>query len=710
MINFLKRIKNNFLSLVNPAAAEKDTVQEASFRKLSLTYKTDRGKHKFSLPGDCTGPVAVVIDSSRRCAHGASFSLTLNCSRPEPAPELLDLSIEIEPAFPADSLMMVNGFQSWSRSEEMGRFDRITPLLPAAKPFLATYGDTNIYRNSGKPGRFHSWTYTFFRFLDHQVFFAGSLSEKSGYTIFDYDFNSDKLLIRKDCSGSSAHDGSQILNLYMGFGDLNTLMDEYTALCSPTRPPAPKINGWCSWYNYYTAVSEEIVSTNLSALESSKLPLDCFQIDDGWQQAIGDWLTPNNKFPSGMENVCSKIQAAGFRPGLWLAPFICVPSSALYKDNPSWLLRDQRGRPVKAGFNPGWEGFFYALDFYAPGVQEYLAAVFDQVQNEWGYSMLKLDFLYAAALMPRQGRSRGQVMCEVVDFIDQHTRNSFTLGCGVPLGPAFGRFDYCRIGSDVGPYWQDYLKYLAYPERVSTENSLTSTIGRMHLDGRMFRNDPDVYILRDGVKGVNENRLDQHQRQTLFFLNNLLGGLIFFSDRFDELNNTQQLLLRTSFPQVETKVTGFDSYRQLYHFEFLSEGKSYLAYCNFSAKQRTIKLPSGLWYSHEHFLTAGGTNLVLEPYQSICFYRARQDQDGPVSLLGAAGHIFPGAQVKTVQVFDREVKIELKDHSAPETVVYLAVPGGSGPYEVGGKSFNLLSHNGVTYLAVPVAGRQEVSR
>jgi alpha-galactosidase len=708
VINFLKRIKDNFLSLINPAASGKDTVQEASFIKLVLSYKSVQGKKKICIPGDSTGPVSVSIDSTGGCVYGTTFSLVLKCTQPKLEPELHDLTIEICPALPNESLMMVNGFQSWSRSEEMSRHDRILPLLPAAKPFLAPCGDSNIYRQSGKAGRFHSWTYTYFRFLDDRVFFAGSLSEKSGYTIFDYDFNNDLLKIQKDCQGSIAQDGIQILNLYFGFGDLNTLMDEYAGLLGSTRPHAPKINGWCSWYNYYTSVSEELVLKNLSVLKNSKLPMDCFQIDDGWQRAIGDWLTPNSKFPSGMEMVSRKIKADGFRPGLWLAPLICVPTSALYREKPSWLLRDEKGRPVKAGFNPGWEGFFYALDFYAPGVQDYLSAVFDKVQNEWDYSMLKLDFLYAAALMPKRGKSRGQIMCEVVDFIDQHTRESIILGCGVPLGPAFGRFDYCRIGSDVGPYWQDYLRFLAYPERVSTENSLTCTIGRRHLDGRMFRNDPDVYILRDGVKGVNENRLDNYQRHTLFFLNNLLGGLIFFSDCLDELSSTMQRLLYSSFPQVEAQVTGFDSYRNLYHFEFSVEEKIYLAYCNLSSKQRTVKLPSGLWFSHEYFLTEPGTNLTLKPYQSICFYQVESNNQNTVNLLGASGHIFPGAQVKAVQVFGRKVNIELKKLSASETVVYLSVPAGGNPFEIGGCSYDLLSHNKITYIAVPINDGQVV--
>ena len=45
--------------------------------------------------------------------------------------------------------------------------------------------------------------------------------------------------------------------------------------------------------------------------------------------------------------------------------------------------------------------------------------------------------------------------------------------------------------------WEDKrLKMLRYRERVSTVNSLISAIGRRHLNGKVFWNDPDVFILR----------------------------------------------------------------------------------------------------------------------------------------------------------------------------------------------------------------------
>ncbi|EKC48560.1 hypothetical protein OBE_15116, partial [human gut metagenome] len=41
-------------------------------------------------------------------------------------------------------------------------------------------------------------------------------------------------------------------------------------------------------------------------------------------------------------------------------------------------------------------------------------------------------------------------MCEAMDFLRECVGEKMILGCGVPLMPAFGKVDYCRIGADYG--------------------------------------------------------------------------------------------------------------------------------------------------------------------------------------------------------------------------------------------------------------------
>ncbi len=637
------------------------------------------------------------INTLNRFEHGFLVDLVLKNKEHGLPGELIDFELALNPGFSDESKMMVNGFQSWSRSTELSKNDLLSPIFYPARPLLAPCGDAYFQKYRGKKGRLHSWTYTYFKFPDSRVLFIGSLDERSGYTLFDYDFSRDYLVIRKDCFKEPLADESRLLKLYVGSGMPGPVFEEYAELIGHTRKPATRAFGWCSWYNYYTGVSEQIINENLKNLNEKKLPVDYFQVDDGWQKTIGDWLETNEKFPSGMEKVSSKISSYCFKPGIWLAPMICVPSSNLYRNKQNWLLRDNRGKLVRAGYNPGWEGFFYALDFYAPGVQDYLSQVFETVQGQWGYKMLKLDFLYAAALIPREGRSRGRIMSEVIDFIDQHTGNSVILGCGVPLGPAFGKFDYCRIGSDVGPYWEDYLKLLNYPERVSTENSLTSTIGRRELDKRVFRNDPDVYILRDGKRGVNENKLNVNQRFTLFFLNNLLGGLVFTSDNVGELSEKQLSLIYSSFPLTETYLERHSDDRGLHRFDFKAGDNTCLAYSNLGNTAREVVLPEKAYFNPQHFLLPAGAIITVEPYASICLREVEINDDKTV-FLGTTGHIFPGAQVEEIAIEKDSVRVRLHEQASSETKLYFSLSAGEDGLTVNGKYIKSIKKAGINYL------------
>ena len=124
------------------------------------------------------------------------------------------------------------------------------------------------------------------------------------------------------------------------------------------------------------------------------------------------------------------------------------------------------------------------------------------VTREWGFRLLKLDFLFAACMVPHDGLNRGQLMADALGLLRESVPEGVAFDlCGVPLASALGRTEYCRIGCDVGLDWDDvpYMRLL-HRERVSTKRSLANTRGRAHLDGRAFRNDPDVFFLRDDVK------------------------------------------------------------------------------------------------------------------------------------------------------------------------------------------------------------------
>ena len=58
-------------------------------------------------------------------------------------------------------------------------------------------------------------------------------------------------------------------------------------------------------------------------------PSTSFQLDDGYQPTIGDWLTTQRaSSPPTSTRSPTRIAAAGRRPGLWIAPFVARPDCA----------------------------------------------------------------------------------------------------------------------------------------------------------------------------------------------------------------------------------------------------------------------------------------------------------------------------------------------------------------------------------------------
>ncbi len=145
---------------------------------------------------------------------------------------------------------------------------------------------------------------------------------------------------------------------------------------------------------------------------------------------------------------------------------------------------------------------------------------------ELGFDFFKLDFLYAVNLRRLHGLTRSETSEFAYGLLREELGDRLILGCGATLSNAFERFDYCRIGPDVSLRFDD-LPYMRifHPERISTKITLQNTIYRSRLDGHMFLNDPDVFLLRD-----DNIQLSPAQRQSLTMINALFGSLLMTSD------------------------------------------------------------------------------------------------------------------------------------------------------------------------------------
>jgi alpha-galactosidase len=411
------------------------------------------------------------------------------------------------------------------------------PVLVAKKYAFSQYGDYNFVKYGADPGHMHGWSYGYVR-SGRNYRFVGSLAEDSGFTLLRVNTNSQELIVEKDCRGLFLNGDFEGLRVLLTEGEEKAVFDKYFELLGvKLRPEAKPIFGYTSWYRHYQSVRMDDIRDDLAGLQTQKYKADVFQIDDGYQTAVGDWLsTDPEKFPDGMKAAADSIREAGMLPGLWLAPFICEEKSELCQQHPDWIVSDANGYDVKGGSN--WSGF-YALDLYHEGVRAYLREVFRTVTQEWGFKLLKLDFLYAVCIVPRRDKTRGQIMADGMQFLREIAGDALILGCGVPLASAFGRVDYCRIGCDVTLDWDDMPHMrLMHRERVSTRNTVLDSVFRRQLNGRAFFNDPDVFLLRD-----TQNRMTADQKMCLAEVNALCGGVLFTSDNAGDYNDDQKKIL-----------------------------------------------------------------------------------------------------------------------------------------------------------------------
>lgn len=465
------------------------------------------------------------------------------------------VSITVPYTFTDKSRIFCNGYQSWSVSREYSikeKSQNIKPLgLLINKAFaLDRYNGQDKIRAKGKKGTFLSHTYTYVKehMNSQQIKLFGSLSERSGFTVYFLDANKKEIVMEKDCEGLNQIN-KYIFSLYEDQGDYEQVFDRYFDACKQKKSGSParcsylqdkqrKYTGFTSWYNYYQDISQRKIQKNLYYYAEKNPQADIFQIDDGYQQYVGDWLdVDKDKFPTGMKKIAAKIKNKNIMPGIWLAPFSVEKDSTLYKEHYDWIVKDTNNKPYKAGSN--WSGF-YALDIDNRNVKNYLEKVFDTVINDWGFEFLKLDFLYSACILPRNNKTRGQLMCEAMDFINEICKDVVLLGCGVPLGPAFWNVDFCRIGADISLEWDNraYMR-LVVRERVSTRNSVVNTVFRKHLDKRVFVNDPDVFMIR-----TEHCNMDYNEKYILGNLNSAYGSLLFTSDEVDEYDKNQDNLFK----------------------------------------------------------------------------------------------------------------------------------------------------------------------
>lgn len=315
--------------------------------------------------------------------------------------------------------------------------------------------------------------------------------------------------------------------------------------------------GWCSWYHYYNDIDHDSLSKNAHVLQKSMdvLGFNLCLIDDGYMTAWGDWtsLKPG-KFvkEGGMRVLSDAIRTKGMKPGVWLAPFACDKNSKLAQDHPDWIIRNDFGRHANSA-NCG--KFFYGLDATNPAVRKHVYDTIHRAVSEWGFDVLKLDFLYASCLEGNGKYDPTMSRAEAMNLGLRTIRaaagsDTFIIGCGCPIGSAVGFVDGMRVSCDTGPTFVPEFPFPKHDNGTlpALKGMLRNTMSRSPLGHRWWHNDPDCLLL-----GA-QTRLTNDEVVSAATIVAMTGGMFLLSDDMEKVSAERLDIAKRIFPL--TGITG----------------------------------------------------------------------------------------------------------------------------------------------------------
>ncbi|MDF1500161.1 MAG: alpha-galactosidase [Anaerolineales bacterium] len=473
---------------------------------------------------------------------------------------------------------------------------------------------------------------------------------------------------------------------------------ELAAATAGVKKRQDEVSGWCSWYCFGQDISAGRMKEQLGWMRENqrKLPLDLFQIDDGYQQNIGDWDQDRSRFPEPLSGIVREIHAASLTAGIWMAPLIALPGSQLMREHPDWLLKDHRRKSIKAGY--GWGKFFRALDGTHPAVKEALRTWTTRAIAKWGFEYLKLDFLYAGAMLGKRyddQKTGAMVLRDVLSLIrDTAGEQTFLVGCGCPLGSGIGLVDSMRISPDVSGSWRGRYKGVSLlvdrdPGFPSAWNAIRNTYYRAPLHGHWWLNDPDCLILReDGVE------LNEIEIRTLATMIALSGGVVINSDPLTSLSGERIDWLARITPPINRRPiqpTFFDPDLPpvvLHHMRGAVGEWTLAAVFNFDDSPRDMSLDCALlgfdaddavfafegWDQIVKRFSGQSWPMGLTPPHGVKLWALRKVSDG-AQWLGDSIHISQGSCVSGWNVEQGRVDGRIEARREGKAKIWLNVPG-----------------------------------
>lgn len=183
--------------------------------------------------------------------------------------------------------------------------------------------------------------------------------------------------------------------------DCFTTLQQYASfmqkkgIVMPASEPLAFEPAWCAWGYERKFTVAEIIGTLPKVKE---LGFTWVTLDDGYQQAEGDWHANTARFPNGdadMKKLVDAIHAYGFKAQLWWAPMAVDPGTKLLAEQPDLILKNADGSPRIIS----WWDSYYMSPAYQP-VLDHTKAMVELFIRDWGFDGLKLDGQHLNACPP----------------------------------------------------------------------------------------------------------------------------------------------------------------------------------------------------------------------------------------------------------------------------------------------------------------------
>lgn len=151
-------------------------------------------------------------------------------------------------------------------------------------------------------------------------------------------------------------------------------------------PPLSYYNSWLPWH---WDINEKLIRESVDAV--AETGFEVFTIDEGWEDAMGDWNPDPKKFPNGLKPLCDYIIEQGMKPGLWISIASAFGDSRVARAHPEWTVKDRSGTPANLHSTAGWNGHPLVTMSLATPWYDHNLAKFKELVRTCRLAYIKVD-------------------------------------------------------------------------------------------------------------------------------------------------------------------------------------------------------------------------------------------------------------------------------------------------------------------------------